>query len=186
MRFRLWLELINLPKVEQSHKYDCGAAALRSICQYYGVGPDTEDDFIALLGTDHQGTSHHDIVRIARHLGLHAAAQEHLTLDDLKQLLDRKIPVICAIQAWGDDEKYQRLQDGHYVIAIGYDDQYIFFEDPSVHDHARGHLPEGDFVRRWVDTDMDNRTRLDHLGIVCWKPTPPHDVSHMRKTQKIQ
>lgn len=186
MRFRTWLELIHLPKVEQSHKFDCGAAALRAICQYYGVGPDQEDEFISILGSDQRGTSHQDIVRVARHFGLHAAAQEHLTLDDLKQCLDMKIPMICAIQAWGDEEQYPKLKDGHYVIAIGYDEQNIFFEDPSIHDHkSRGHLPEGDFMRRWVDTDLDGKTRLDHLGIIVWKPTQPQDTTHSHQATKI-
>ena len=190
MRFKLWLELIHLPKVEQSHKYDCGAAALRSICQYYGVGPDEEDDFIAILGSNQRGTSHHDIVRVARHFGLHAASQEHLSLDDLKQCLDAKIPMICAIQAWGDKNQYDHLQDGHYVIAIGYDDQHVFFEDPSIH-KSRGQLPEEEFVRRWVDTDLNGKKRLDHLGIIIWKTGKdgkngqPHDISKTHQVQKI-
>ncbi len=187
MRFKLWLELIHLPKVEQSHKYDCGAAALRSICQYFGVGPDQEDDFIAILGSNERGTSHEDIVRVARHFGLNAAAQEHLTLEDLLRCLDAKIPMICAIQAWGDEQEYDRLRDGHYVVAIGYDDHHIFFEDPSIHDHkSRGHLPQEEFIRRWVDTSLDGKTRLDHLGIVVWADKPPEETRKTHQAQKIE
>lgn len=49
----------------------------------------------------------------------------------------RKIPVIVLIQAWLDDYEedidWNNIwEDGHYVVAIGSDDKYIYFEDPSI------------------------------------------------------
>lgn len=188
MHFRHWFESLNLPKVIQSHKFDCGAAALRAVCQYYGVGPDEEDDYIKLLGTTEDGTEPEDIARVASQLGLKAAIKTGLTLDNLKYCLARKTPVICAIQAWGDEEEYDQLQDGHYVVAIGFDDQYIFFEDPSMKSIERGRLLHDDFVKRWIDTRIGSQERLEHLGIIFWKAVhqPGAEKKKLHHAQKIQ
>jgi hypothetical protein len=41
---------IDLPNATQITDYTCGAAALQSICAYYGVGPEDEWDFEAQMG----------------------------------------------------------------------------------------------------------------------------------------
>lgn len=43
--------------------------------------------------------------------------------------------MIVEIQAWSDDEdpKYDTdFDDGHYVVAIGFDSTYFYFEDPWI------------------------------------------------------
>jgi len=50
--------------------------------------------------------------------------------------LKAKIPVILLLQAWKDEDDSTPyavdFDDGHYVVAIGYDQQYIYFEDPWI------------------------------------------------------
>lgn len=186
LRFLEWLELtespqpkriprdavkINLPKVEQTKPYSCGAAVLRAVCDYFGVGPDDESGFINLLKTNSNGTMPSDIVRVARGLGLHAFMRQHMTIDSLKSRLEKRIPVICAVQAWGDPDNYDEEWNGHYVVAIGYDDERIYFEDPIM-DRHRGFLTYQQFLDRWHDTDREGN-KCVRLGISVWRTAPP-------------
>ena len=43
-------------------------------------------------------------------------------------------PVILLMQAWSDPivDYTNDFDDGHYVVAIGYDLNYIYFEDPWI------------------------------------------------------
>jgi predicted double-glycine peptidase len=43
-------------------------------------------------------------------------------------------PVIVQIQAWGDEgtDYTNDFDDGHYVVAIGFDENYLYFEDPWI------------------------------------------------------
>ena len=53
-----------------------------------------------------------------------------MSYDDLEGFIDKKKPVICLIQAWNGDSDYdysKDWEDGHYVIAIGYDKNNIYF-----------------------------------------------------------
>lgn len=186
--FKKWHETaIHLPKVNQTHNYDCGAAALRAVATYYGVGPEDEGDFIKICNTSKKlGTDPTDIVAAARSMGLRANTFEDMSLDDLMMFIERRKPVICAIQAWGDEEDYDDLQSGHYVVVMGYDERYIYFEDPSLHNQrARGRMTHDEFAEQWVDLDRKKRV-LHHCGIVVWKPTPPKEQDLVLRTRKVK
>lgn len=186
-RFKSWLEgMLHVPVVNQTHGYDCGAAALRAVAHYWGVGPEDEGDFIRICDTSkHLGTDPTDIKRVARELGLQCHDQKHMTLGTLKHFIDQGKPVICAMQAWGEQEDYDELQSGHYVVAIGYDDERVFFEDPSIKGRrARGHLPFQEFSERWVDIDRKDRV-LRHYGIVVWRDGQPDEEEVVSRSTKI-
>lgn len=177
--FTEWLTIregkigIPIKIVRQSHGYDCGAAALRAIAQYFRTGPDDEKEFIKLCDAGkRKGTHPEDIVKAARRLGLHAVLFQGMTVPYLKSCLRRKKPVICAIQAWGDERRYAERKDGHYVVAIGCDRHSIYFEDPAMKSDHRGFLSFDDFDKRWHDQEFGGK-KIDHLGIVIWKNIEP-------------
>lgn len=160
--------MIPVKSVRQQHNYDCGAAALKSIAKFYGVPLDKERDFIKLCDTGkRKGTHPENIVGAARALGLRATLYNHMTVGQLKGLLDQKVPVICAIQAYGDPQDYsdEHPKDGHYVIAVGYDQENIYFEDPSIKG-SRGYIPISEFVQRWHDEESYKGGRQIRMGIV--------------------
>lgn len=168
MNFKAWLEsqIIPVKNVRQSHDYDCGAASLKSLAHFYDVPLDKERDFIKLCDSGvRKGTHPSDIVRGARKLGLHAKLYNHLTIEQLKSLLDKKIPVICAIQAYGEEEDYDEPKNGHYVIAVGHDEDNIYFEDPSMR-MSRGYIPIDEFMRRWHDKESYTGETQVRMGIV--------------------
>jgi predicted double-glycine peptidase len=191
MRFRVWLEqhkpkiLIPIQTAKQSHDYDCGSAALRAICEYYKVGPEDQAEFIKACDTGKEkGTHPEDLVKAARSFGLNAGIAHNMNLEQLFHLLDQEIPVICAVQAWGNKHDYHKLDDGHYVVAIGYDDENVYFEDPSMK-ASRGYIPFQEFMRRWNDIEYGKDKTEHHLGIAVWQNKNDVDAEPMKQAKKI-
>lgn len=193
MTFREWLVLeektlsgaikIHLPAVKQTTDYSCGAACLRSLAEYFGVGPEDEKDFIMIAQTSKEGgTSPDNLVKAAKKLGLKVKEHKDMSLKLLRQYLDQEVPVICDIQAWGNN--YKKRESGHYVICIGYDWYKLFFEDPSIKE-SRGFLTFEDFQRRWHDKDSSGN-HTDRLGIAVWKDSPMRKMSLTTKATKIE
>ncbi len=169
---------IPIPNVQQMEDYTCGAAAFQAVCCYFGVGPSDADDYVELLKSDPKsGTKPEEIVNWARKFGLTAACVENMSDAELKEHLDAGRPVICSVQAYGkapwrieqytakEDGHYLDL-DGHYIVAIGYDDENYFFEDPSLAGR-RGFIPIAEFGNRWHEDDSGHKMRL---GIVIAGP----------------
>jgi predicted double-glycine peptidase len=166
---------LNLPALTQAANYTCGAVALESICRYFNVGPLTETDFARLLQSDPEnGTPPDHIGVVARSFGLEVESRSGMTLDDLTQALDDGSPVIVAIQAWGTPEFYPANWSGHYVVAIGYDAEHVYFMDPELED-ARGYLTREDFDQRWHDEDGQGNV-YDHFGMVFSKPETAEEI----------
>lgn len=177
---------VPVPSVRQTTKYSCGAAALRAIFQYYEVGPKEEQKFIDMMNTNHRdGTRPSHIVTTAREYGLCVKQRHNLTIRKLKNILNQHRPVICPIQAYGSERAYKKRQSGHYVVAIGYDKENIFFEDPVLKG-KRGVLSYKDFDERWHDKDADGK-EYDHYGIVIWKDDGgERDSEYLTKGKKIE
>lgn len=198
MDFKLWmivekheiLDSIKVPlqSVRQTTGFSCGAAALRSIFQYYGVGPDEEHKFIDMMNSTHRdGTLPAHIVATAKDYGLCVCEKHELSINKLKKLLDQEKPIICPIQAYGPEKQYknQKRKNGHYVVAIGYDDGHIFFEDPILKGR-RGYLTYEEFNERWYDKDAEG-TLYDHYGIVIWKKGDhARNAQYLTKARKIK
>jgi predicted double-glycine peptidase len=181
--FRTWLEeteefesesgahiKVHLPSVKQNHNYDCGAACLRAVCEHFKVGPEKEADFIKACKTSKKnGTTPQNIIKCAQQFGLNARPKSGMSFDDMKSVLDMGRPIICCIQAYGEKDEYHKPVAGHYVIAIGYDEKYVYFEDPSM-TGSRGVLPYKEFAKRWHDKGIDGNT-YTRWGVVIWKPS---------------
>lgn len=192
MRFKTWIEAQDEPEIlipihiaKQNHNYDCGAAALRGICEFFKVGPEDQGEFIKACDTGkRKGTHPEDLAKAAISFGLNAKILENMSVEKLLQLLSKRIPVICAVQAWGDQNDYYKLDDGHYVVAIGYGNNNIFFEDPSMH-RTRGYMPYEEFMRRWHDIEFGAKQPIHHLGVAVWANTNDVDAEHEDKFKKI-
>lgn len=186
MRFKEWFVenhiKIHLPAVQQRHDYDCGAAAFRSVCEFFGVGPEDHGEFIKLCNTSHNtGTRPTNLLQAAKKVGLQAKAQKEMTVEELKKYVDKGVPVICPIQAWTEGEDrwktYNKKGSGHYVVVIGYDEGNIYFEDPVIKG-TRGHVPFDEWEKRWKDADAEGE-HFNQFGIALWKdgkthPEPKH------------
>lgn len=176
------LKLIPVPLVRQATEYTCGPAAVQSVAGYYGDRYN-ESELSTMLHTNAQvGTFYGDIVVWARAKGYSVAEHQDMTLESLKSQLDSQLPVICLLQAW--PEKTVDLaadwQDGHYVVAVGYDQANVYFMDPWTLGNYT-FIPQAEFLSRWHD-----RQRLKdvvHLGIVISRPSPAYDRTAVKKMQ---
>ena len=147
--------LATVPDVRQSTNYSCGAAALQAVLGYYGIDKRERDLMDMLKTSPDAGTSPDNIVRVANELGLRAEVRENLEYGDLEKAYRSGTPVICAIQAWTDAPAGTRSwtsdwEDGHYVIVIGADSEFVYVEDPSLLG-TRGIIPKPEFLDRWHD-----------------------------------
>jgi sialate O-acetylesterase len=159
---------VHVPGVQQHDNYSCGAAALMAVCSSFGVGPEELEDYKKKLGTNEEnGTNVYEMLKMARELGLTAEIRHNMKLDELRKCLDDGAPVICSIQAYGDPDSYYRDDNGHYVVAVGYDEGNFYFEDPVLPGRD-GFLPVKEFDRRWHD-DEGTTEKPDphaHLGLI--------------------
>jgi predicted double-glycine peptidase len=179
--------LLPLPDVRQHTNYACGAGALQAVLAYYGVDV-RGDTLMANLGTDDKiGTRWWEIVRVAKEHGLEAASREHMTSYELARHLDRGEPVLMPIQAWLDDVPPDpggwaaATEWGHYVVAVGYDTERFYFEDPAM--FGVGYIPRAELEARWHDFD-EFGTRLEHFGIVFWRLQGPDAL--VSQTERIE
>lgn len=165
--------LITVPMVRQSTDFTCGVAALQSVFAYFG--DDYREDQLAkeLKAVPKTGTHYQEMVRLAKAKGYLVKVLKDMTIDDLKKGLADGKPVICLIQAWADkDVDYANdWLDGHYVVAIGYDTNNIFFMDPSTLSNYT-FIPTKEFLNRWHDTD--GQEKLVHFGLIIEKSQPKY------------
>lgn len=150
--------LIRVPLVRQGTDYTCGISALQAILAYYG--DETREDVLAkaLGAKPEEGTSYKEIAAEARARGFDVAIEKNSTIESLETWLRAGKPVICLIQAWKSDEKTDPkvystdFDDGHYVVAVGFDERNIYFMDPSTLGNYT-YIERQEFLDRWHDRD---------------------------------
>lgn len=168
---------IALPDTSQQTGYSCGPSCLQSICHYYGLGKEDEGEFVDDMDFDHDEGSHpFQITKLAEKYGLKFKEYQPMTMEQLKRELRSRKPVMLMIQAWGmkrGEEDYRKSYrgiwgEGHWVVAIGYDQEGVFFEDPSLQ-AVRGFLAYAELEERWHDVGPEEE-HIEHYGLVLWKP----------------
>jgi predicted double-glycine peptidase len=181
-RFRL------LKATRQSTEYSCGASALQSVLSYWGKDLDEEELMKLLHTTPESGTYPEDLVKVARELGFEADVKENLTIDDVAESTKMGNPVIILGQAWRSREESEKSvahdwEDGHYVVILAVDKEYVYFEDPYVR-MGKGFTPRQTFEEHWHNiggkTSTDTSKQM-HLGVFIRgkKPVKPQSLQQM-------
>jgi len=170
------IRIIDFPEARQATTFTCGAAALQSVLYYYGIERREAElqEALDVVPESQEGVDPPVIEKYLDGAGLDFEAGP-MTIADLREYIDQGVPVIICIQAWADDYEtnqaldYSGYDDGHYVVAIGYTDTAIVFDDPSIMSN-RGYLTDDELEARWHDK-RDDGTIDDHYGIaVIGKP----------------
>ena len=187
---------VRVPDVTQLTDYSCGPSCLESIAKFYGVGKEDEWDYVREMRMDPRVGSHPDqIRRLARRYRLKVREYQKMSLAQLRQELRWRHPVMIMIQAYGVKRRGKRRHmawrrdyrpdwdDGHWVIAIGYDRDGFFFEDPSI-EARRGWLSSEELLSRWHDTGPHGR-HLPFYGVAIWKPGE-HVSSYETMAERIE
>lgn len=148
------IKVINIPDVRQSTEYTCGVSSLQAVLGYWGI--EYREGTLAQMACSNSesGTPPGNIVSVAKTLGFDAEVKQRCTIADIEKWIEAGIPVIVDIQAWkdaGDTSSWRESwENGHYVVAIGYDEKNIYFEEPSILG-AIGFTSKSEFLDRWHD-----------------------------------
>jgi ABC-type bacteriocin/lantibiotic exporter with double-glycine peptidase domain len=172
------MKLIAYPETRQACNFDCGSNALVSMLVYAGI-EEREDRIAALAGTSKAGTSCAGMMRVLRYYGLPFRVGRRMTAADLRASIDQGCPVAIAIQAYRSSARpYTKLwDDGHWVVAIGYDERRIYFEDPS--SFHRTWLADDELHDRWHDLDAGRPIRGWGLTLLVAAQYQPLLHGHM-------
>jgi predicted double-glycine peptidase len=175
------MPLLPVPLIRQVTTYDCGVAAFQGVLAYYGI--DCREAVLAqrLRANETSGVVTEDMVRVAAEYGLRGEARQ-MTLAEVQQYIDQGFPVILLIQAWPDDPQRDLAaswDDGHFVTAVGYDSQYMYFNDSSLLGY-RGYLSYEELEARWHD--IDGYQRVEHYGVIL-SGTPKYTPGKVLKIQ---
>ncbi|MDD3175747.1 MAG: cysteine peptidase family C39 domain-containing protein [Candidatus Nanoarchaeia archaeon] len=159
------MKQLDVPKLIQTYKWDCGAKALQATLAYYGIYI-RESKLIKYAKTNaKKGTSKLNMLLTLKRFKLKTEAKA-MTLKDLKKYIDKEIPVIILLQAWKKrgPEYVDNFKEGHWVIAIGYDKTKIIFEDP--YHFQRTFLTNKELDERWHA--QENKTKIFNYGIAVF------------------
>lgn len=170
------MQILQLPNLRQTYDYDCGPTALQSVLGYYGMEI-RKEHVIEHAKTSDEGTSVEGLLDTAKKYGLTTEARE-MTLEDIKNYIDKKIPVLLVLQAWAEREVIDwktNWEDGHYVVAIGYTDNTVIFEDPA--SIYLTYLSYPELEQRWHD--RVHGKKYEHFGIAFTGKEPSFDREKM-------
>lgn len=169
--------LYDMPLVRQSTEFSCGAAALLSVLEYYGIDEYNESEVMKEIGTTTEGSEIENMAALAERHGLKTEVLTDVTLPFLKRHVDRGQGVIVDAQAWPDDSvphtPYpENWNDGHYLVVIGLDSEKVYFMDPSLLG-GRGFIPVPEFLDRWHEVSSKGE-KLQHTAVFFYgTPKPP-------------
>lgn len=160
------MKWIDFPSLRQTFEYDCGAKAMHACLSYYGINTNEYDILRIARTTPRSGTSLRGMVAVAKHFKLKVEVEE-MSVEKLKKYMDKKTPAILLLQAWSKQKKKNwknHWSDGHYVVAIGYDKDKIYFDDPYY--VLRTYLTYKELEERWHGCGDSRKDKRFNLGIV--------------------
>ncbi len=156
----------NFPFVRQNTDWTCGPVAVKSVLKYFGINK-SEIRLVDELGcTTEHGTDFDKVIDFFKRNNFKVTAKR-TTLKTVKSFVRRNIPCLVCIQAWSDNPNIDYAtdwDDGHFIIIIGYDNNNIIYEDPSIHQkNKRGRLSNKEFMKRWHDVDSKKRRFINYV-----------------------
>ena len=168
-RLRASASLVSaVPDIRQDTDYRCGAASAMCVGKYFGVGPETLEEWSDELGTTAaQSTSPDAIISYLSRLGLAVNARQGMSVDDLAAETAAGRPVICCCQDYvaqnSDPRDAQAEWDyGHWMTCLAVqtigDTRFLIFQDSSEENMER--LPGGDVP----PADEDPETVVEEPG----------------------
>jgi ABC-type bacteriocin/lantibiotic exporter with double-glycine peptidase domain len=170
------LKIIEIPQTVQARFYTCGVAVLQSILYYNGIEYGQDELEPKVGASPMYGTSMEAMRLFLTDRGIGADFRQNMSIFEMKDLIYHDHPVICLVQAWNDDKNHDYTDswgDGHYIVAIGYDDCRIYFMDPyTIANYT--YIRNDDLLKRWHGANKD--ARYAQAGIIVTNPNPVYKV----------
>jgi len=115
-------KMIKIKSFRQTRGY-CGPASLKMVLGYYGANK-SEAALAKLSGaTRSRGIDAKGMLRAAGKLGFEGLIKDYASISDIKRYIKQNIPVIVD---WFSQD------DGHYSVAVGLDERFIYLQDPEI------------------------------------------------------
>jgi len=174
---------IEMPLIRQATAYTCGCAATASVLNYWTNEEWPEMELAKILKADDKdGTRYREIADFGRRRGYKVDITQNTTLAQLFALIDKKTPPIVLLQAWPDKPVDWKTDwdDGHYAVALGYDDKNVYFMDPSTTGHYTW-IPHGEFMDRWHDIDGASEKVVQFALVLSRSTKPAYDFTKIDK-----
>jgi len=168
------MKILKFPELHQTYNWDCGASVMQSILTYYGFDV-REEVVMKIAKTTKRGTPIPGLIAVAEKYHLTFKAGK-MMVENIKKYLDKKIPVILLLQAWSGKKRIKWESDwfdGHYVVAVGYNSQRIYFEDPWT--FSRTYLAYPELEKRWHDVDRDGKKHFN-WGMAVFGKKPKYGL----------
>jgi predicted double-glycine peptidase len=170
--------LVQVPVVTQRADFSCGPAATLALLRYWRPEAFASVEESALYApletTNARGTEPEPIAQLFRSQGLEAHYRHgNVTVADLERAVDAGEPPIVDLQAWTDHPiPYRETWDaGHYVVMVGYDEERLYFADPStMTPHGYVFLPRVELDERWHDLAGLSDDRVERMAIFVRGP----------------
>lgn len=134
--------LLDVPHFLQSDDSTCGPASLRMVFAYYGVNRSEKSISQACKHTYELGCQGEDMVCAAEMFGFNAFIKNNSTVKELREYVNRGIPVIVD---WfcGDPP------EGHSSVVVGVSNKNVYILDPWLEEMRVVAIE--DFRRCWFD-----------------------------------
>lgn len=139
--------LLSVPHFEQSRDGTCLPACLQMVLSFWG-DEETEARLIQQLGTKRYGTPISNAKRLRdKGYDVHVGP---LTRSDLESYLTNGRPIIARV--WTLMLDYWQTVTSHVVVVVGYDDDFVFVNDPAM---ATAPIPVlwDAFLAAWAEYD---------------------------------
>jgi predicted double-glycine peptidase len=136
--------MIKLKLFRQSKGY-CGPASLKMVLSFYGINK--TENYLAKITKSSRtnGCSEEDIVKAAKKLGLKGYIKQNSSVNELKKLVKKEIPVIVD---WFSPEV-----GGHFSVVLGFEKDKIILADPHFGEIKKHKIKW--FQERWFDLPFD-------------------------------
>ncbi len=139
--------LLPVPQCEQSRDGSCLPACVQMVLSYLG-DERSESDLAQMLGTKEYGTPIGNAERL--HQEGYDVQVQGLNRQDLIESLDGNIPVIARV--WTMMLAYWQVATSHVVVVVGYDDRFVYLNDPSFSSAPKRVLWDA-FLAAWAEYD---------------------------------
>lgn len=129
----------------------CGPASLKIVMDYYGLEK-SEKELSELTENDSDlGTTAENIKKAAEQLGFTVEIKNNCDFADIENWLDKNVPVIVDWFTRGRNDYVEEIAaaDGHYSVAAGLDEKYIYLQDPEIGGMRK--MEKETFKKVWFD-----------------------------------
>ncbi len=143
-------KILAVPHRQQEIKAGCLPACAQMALAYCGI-EHPQAELSRLLGTRPDiGTPHSRITRL-RSDSIQVVYQEANGLADLRDWLNRDLPIIVFVQA--SELPHWRIRSQHAVVAVGIDQDAVYVLDPGITAPVIA-IPLDDFLLAWEEMDL--------------------------------